>query len=149
MAVRALLGHDATASAPGDPRGPDRNLVWDHAEQPTAAEVAPSARPRLVATVGCAIAAPSVPPEMARVRTLQPEPEDDAWMLRLRLGGGETALVRVFIGAFYELEAKRRAEQAAQERRSEASRLAGKVTVDSYLMDTYGPRRPGWRPAQS
>lgn len=61
VAVRALMGFERLRASRPFGAGPDRNLVADHAEQPTAEEMAPSRRRRVVGTVGWAGAQRDIP----------------------------------------------------------------------------------------
>ncbi len=92
VAIRALLGYaEVRPSAPFG-RGPDRNLVADHAEQPVAAEATETARRRILATVTAAVAAP-VPPidELRAVEARVAGPRQ----VELTLGDEEHALAVV------------------------------------------------------
>jgi hypothetical protein len=76
VAVRALVGFDRVRESAPFAAGPDRNLVADHAEQPTAEESAPTRRPRIVGTVGWAGARPEIPFEaLDAVRLLSSDGE--------------------------------------------------------------------------
>jgi hypothetical protein len=63
VAIRRLLGYDRQRSSGSFRGGPDRNLVADHAEQPTVSESGPSRSRRIVASVTAAVAEPTVPVE--------------------------------------------------------------------------------------
>jgi hypothetical protein len=90
VAIRSLLGYDlAVESAPWG-TGPDANLVAEHAEQPAVAESVPSARPRVVASVGWAGADRTVPiADLETVTAVLVAPE----IVQVRLGSEELAMV--------------------------------------------------------
>jgi hypothetical protein len=97
VAIRALLGYDVVSESGSFGRGPDRNLVDPHAEQPTIAEAAPSDARRVVASVGWAGGSPQPPIEqLAAVvaRHLGPGSveialgDDEVAVVDLRPGGG-------------------------------------------------------------
>jgi hypothetical protein len=106
VAIRALSGYDGHAA--GRPQGdrPDLNLVADHVERPLVEESRPSSRPRLLAAVSSAVAAPTCSTtdlESVVVDVL------DRWVLQARLADEETCtLVLARSGARMALAGSRR-----------------------------------------
>jgi hypothetical protein len=90
VAVRALVGYKGVRASGPFGAGPDRNLVADHAEQPTAAELAPTRRPRVVGTVGWAGAQRDIPIATMDAVTLVAVDRD---MVEVALGEAERCVV--------------------------------------------------------
>jgi len=93
VAIRALAAHDRVReSGRAAVEGPDRNLVADHAEQPVVEEARPSARPRVVASVACAVAAATGPITALEAVSVTLD-RTERWRATVRLSDDEIALV--------------------------------------------------------
>jgi hypothetical protein len=93
VAIRRLVGYDEQAASCAAGPGPDRNLVADHAEQPTVRERRMTSRPRTVASVvGAWAEARTQPPPAFLEIEIAGSPEG---LLDVRLGHEERVAVHL------------------------------------------------------
>ena len=94
VAIRSLLGYDEAApSAPATAAGPDRNLVFDHAEQPVARERQASDDFRVLVTASCAVS--RARPSLAEIEVDRSASDHDGGQIAIRVGDRERVVVSV------------------------------------------------------